>query len=38
MNATAVFPFAFEENQVRALLIDRSPWFVASDIASSQSP
>ena len=33
MNATAVFPFAFEENQVRALLIDRSPWFVASDIA-----
>jgi hypothetical protein len=33
MNATAVFPFAFEENQVRALLIDRCPWFVASDIA-----
>ena len=33
MNATAVFPFAFEENQVRALLIDRCPWFVAADVA-----
>ena len=33
MNATAVFPFAFEENQVRALLIDLCPWFVAADVA-----
>ena len=33
MRATAVLPFAFEENQVRALLVDRNPWFVASDVA-----
>lgn len=30
-----IIPFKFESHQVRTLLIDGQPWFVASDIASA---
>ncbi len=34
MHSTAkVIPFAFESHEVRTLLIDDQPWFVASDVA-----
>jgi len=37
-NSTAVsnvIPFSFEEREVRTLLIDDQPWFVAADVASA---
>ncbi|WP_051206075.1 BRO-N domain-containing protein [Oceanospirillum maris] len=33
--AAQVIPFAFENREIRTLLIDDQPWFVASDIAKS---
>lgn len=36
MQATAqVIPFSFETREVRTMLIDDQPWFVAADVASS---
>ncbi|QBF27150.1 hypothetical protein EXN22_16160 [Pseudomonas tructae] len=32
---TQVIPFRFEKRQVRTLLIDDQPWFVAGDVASA---
>lgn len=33
--ATQIIPFAFESREVRTLLIDDQPWFVASDVAKA---
>ncbi|HHH8825960.1 TPA: Bro-N domain-containing protein, partial [Pseudomonas aeruginosa] len=34
-NSTNVIPFNFGKQQVRTLLIDGDPWFVAADIAAA---
>lgn len=31
--AAQIIPFEFESREVRTLLIDDQPWFVASDVA-----
>lgn len=33
-NSTAVVPFKFEDRQVRTMLIEGEPWFVAADVCS----
>ncbi|CAO1662591.1 BRO-N domain-containing protein [Salinicola sp. NYA28a] len=36
MTATAqILPFQFDTHEVRTLLIDDQPWFVASDVAAA---
>lgn len=35
MNTAQVIPFQFDAHEVRTLLIDDQPWFVASDIATA---
>lgn len=35
MNTAQIIPFRFESREVRTLLIDDQPWFVASDVASA---
>lgn len=36
MNAQAkVIPFQFDAQEIRSLLIDEQPWFVASDVAAA---
>lgn len=35
MNTAQVIPFTFEANEVRSLLIDEQPWFVAADICAA---
>ena len=35
MNTAQIIPFKFETREVRTLLIDDQPWFVASDVASA---
>ncbi len=33
--ATSVVPFLFEKSQIRVIMIDGNPWFVAADICSA---
>ena len=35
MQAAQIIPFCFEAREVRTLLIDDQPWFVAADVASA---
>lgn len=35
MNAAQVIPFQFDSREVRTLLIDDQPWFVAADVAAA---
>jgi prophage antirepressor-like protein len=35
MQATQIIPFKFEAHEVRTLLIDDQPWFVAADVCQS---
>lgn len=35
MNAAKILPFRFESHEVRALLIDDQPWFVAKDVMAA---